>query len=155
MSQIEQKLKSLNITIPEALAPVANYVGFVKTGNQVVISGQLPVENGQLKYVGKVGSEISAEDAKKAARLCALNIISQLKSACDGDLDKVVRCVKLGVFVNAEPNFTDHPIVANGASDLMVEVFAEKGKHARAAVGSGSLPKGVAVEVDAIFEIKE
>lgn len=154
MSKIAEKLKSLNITIPEALAPVANYVGFVKTGNQVVISGQLPIENGQLKYVGKVGTEISAEDAKKAARLCALNIISQVQAACGGDLDKVTRCVKLGVFVNAESNFTDHPIVANGASDLMVEVFGDLGKHARAAVGSGSLPKGVAVEVDAIFEVK-
>lgn len=154
MSKITEKLKSLNITIPEALAPVANYVGFVRTGNQVIISGQLPIENGQLKYVGKVGTEISAEDAKKAARLCALNIISQVQAACGGDLDKVTRCVKLGVFVNAEPNFTDHPTVANGASDLMVEVFGDLGKHARAAVGSGSLPKGVAVEVDAVFEIK-
>ena len=143
MSKIEEKLASLGITIPQAAAPVANYVGFVKTGNQVVISGQLPLENGELKYVGKVGSQISAEDAKKAARLCG------------GNLDKVARCVKLGVFVNAEASFTDHPAVANGASDLMVEVFGDAGKHARAAVGSGSLPRGVAVEVDAIFEIRD
>ena len=155
MSKIEEKLASLGITIPQAAAPVANYVGFVKTGNQVVISGQLPLENGELKYVGKVGSQISAEDAKKAARLCAINLISQVKSACGGNLDKVARCVKLGVFVNAEASFTDHPAVANGASDLMVEVFGDAGKHARAAVGSGSLPRGVAVEVDAIFEIRD
>ncbi|MSP33643.1 MAG: RidA family protein [Rickettsiales bacterium] len=155
MSKIDQKLTSLGITIPEAAAPVANYVGFVKTGSQVIISGQLPLENGELKYVGKVGSQISPEDAKKAARLCAINLISQVKSACGGNLDKVVRCVKLGVFVNADATFTDHPAVANGASDLMVEVFGDAGKHARAAVGSGSLPRGVAVEIDAIFEIKE
>ena len=155
MSKIEEKLASLGITIPQAAAPVANYVGFVKTGNQVVISGQLPLENGELKYVGKVGSQISAEDAKKAARLCAINLISQVKSACGGNLAKVARCVKLGVFVNAEASFTDHPAVANGASDLMVEVFGDAGKHARAAVGSGSLPRGVAVEVDAIFEIRD
>jgi len=155
MSKIEEKLTSLGITIPQAAAPVANYVGFVKTGSQVIISGQLPLENGELKYVGKVGSQISPEDAKKAARLCAINLISQVKSACGGNLDKVVRCVKLGVFVNADATFTDHPAVANGASDLMVEVFGDAGKHARAAVGSGSLPRGVAVEIDAIFEIKE
>ena len=151
---IEEKLKSLNISIPQAASPVANYVGFVKSGNQVFVSGQLPLENGELKYIGKVGDEISVEDAKKAARICAINLVSQVKAACEGDLNKVVRCIKLGVFVNAVASFTDHPIVANGASDLMVEIFAEAGKHARAAVGSGSLPKGVCVEVDAIFEIK-
>lgn len=155
MSKIEEKLTSLNITVPQAAAPVANYVGFVKTGSQVIISGQLPFENGELKYIGKVGSQISPEDAKKAARLCAINIISQLRSACNGNLDKVARCVRLGVFVNADATFTDHPAVANGASDLMVEVFGDAGKHARAAVGSGSLPRGVAVEIEAMFEIKE
>jgi enamine deaminase RidA (YjgF/YER057c/UK114 family) len=153
MSKIEEKLKSLGIVVPQALSPVANYVGFVKSGNQIFISGQLPIENGEVKYIGKVGSAVSAEDAKKAARLCALNIISQVKLACDGNLDKVVRCVKLGVFVNAEGNFTDHPAIANGASDLMVEVFGDVGKHARAAVGSGSLPRGVSVEIDAVFQI--
>jgi len=155
MSQINEKLKSLGINIQEPLAPVANYVGFVKSGKQVIISGQLPIENGELKYVGKVGSQISVDDAKKAARLCAINLIAQVKSACDGNLDKVARCVKLGVFVNGDATFTDHPLVANGASDLMVEVFGDAGKHARAAVGSGSLPRGVSVEIDAIFEIKD
>lgn len=154
MSKIEEKLKSLGITLQTPAAPVANYVGFVKSGNIVFISGQLPAENGQMKYVGKVGSQVSADDAKKAARLCAINILAQLKAACDGNLDKVSRCIKLGIFVNADADFTGHPAVANGASDLMVEVFADKGKHARAAVGSGSLPLGVAVEVDAIFEIE-
>jgi len=154
MSKIESKLQSLGITLPTPAAPVANYVGFVKSGNVVFISGQLPLENGKLQFVGKVGEEISAEDAKKAARLCAINILAQLKVACEGDLERAVRCIKLGIFVNGEANFKDHPAVANGASDLMVEVLGDAGKHARAAVGSGSLPFGVSVEVDAIFEIK-
>ncbi len=151
---VETKLSALGIHLSTPAAPVANYVGFVKSGNQVVISGQLPLENGELKYVGKVGIKITTDEAKKAARLCAINILAQLKAACDGDLERVVKCVKLGVFVNAEPNFVDHPAVANGASDLMVEVFGNAGKHARAAVGSGSLPRGVSVEVDAVFEIR-
>lgn len=154
MSKIESKLASLGINLPTPAAPVANYVGFVKSGNQLFVSGQLPIENGEIKYVGKVGSKISVEDAKIAAKLCAINIIAQVKVACGGDLEKVVRCVKLGVFVNGDADFIDHPIVANGASDLMVEVFGDAGKHARAAVGAGSLPRGVSVEVDAVFEIK-
>lgn len=154
MSKIEEKLKLLEITLPTPSAPVANYVGFVKSGNVVFVSGQLPLEAGKLQFIGKVGSEVSAEDAKKAARLCAINILAQLKVACEGDLERAVRCIKLGIFVNGDANFKDHPAVANGASDLMVEVLGDAGKHARAAVGSGSLPFGVAVEVDAIFEIK-
>ncbi len=154
MSKIEEKLSELGIELPTPAAPVANYVGFVKSGNCVFVSGQLPLEAGKLQFVGKVGSEISAEDAKKAARLCAINILAQLKVACEGDLQRVMKCVKLGIFVNGEANFKDHPAVANGASDLMVEVLGDAGKHARAAVGSGSLPFGVSVEVDAIFEIR-
>jgi enamine deaminase RidA (YjgF/YER057c/UK114 family) len=154
MSKIEAKLQSLGIKLPEAAAPVANYVGFVKSGNMVFISGQLPLENGELKFVGKVGNEISAAQAKEAAKICAINILAQLKAACGGDLERVTKCVKLGIFVNAEPYFNDHPAVANGASDFIVEVLGDAGKHARAAVGSGSLPRGVSVEVDAIFEIK-
>jgi|SRR3989338_11465592 len=154
MSKIEEKLKTLGITIPTAATPVANYVGFVKSGKQVFISGQLPLENGKLQYVGKVGAEISIDDAKKAAKLCAINLLAQLKLACDGDIDRVKKCIKLGIFVNSDANFKDHPLIANGASDLMVAALGEAGKHARAAVGSGSLPFGVAVEVDAIFEIE-
>lgn len=120
----------------------------------VFVSGQLPLENGKLQFVGKVGSEISPQDAKLAARLCAINLLAQLKVACEGDLERVVKCVKLGIFVNGDANFKDHPMVANGASDLMVEALGDAGKDARAAVGSGSLPFGVSVEVDAIFEIK-
>jgi len=154
MSKIEEKLSALGIILPTPAVPVANYVGYVKSGDQVFVSGQLPIENGEVKFVGKVGSKISVEDAKKAARLCAINLLAQVKAACEGDLQRVVRCVKLGVFVNGDADFTDHPIVANGASDLMVEVLGDAGKHARAAVGSGSLPRGVSVEIDAIFEIK-
>lgn len=154
MSTVEERLKSLNITIPSPAVPAANYVGFVRSGNQIFISGQLPIENGEVKYIGKVGSQISVEDAQKAARICAINIMAQVKIACDGDLEKVARCVRLGVFVNADPNFTDHPVVANGASDVIAEVFGDAGKHARAATGAGSLPRGVSVEIDAIFEIK-
>ena len=154
MSQIEKNLQTLNITIPQPATPAANYVGFVRSGNQVFISGQLPIEDGQVKYIGKVGSQISLEDAQKAARICAINIIAQVKLACDGDLQKVVKCVRLGVFVNADPEFTDHPLVANGASNLIADVFGEAGKHARAATGAGSLPRGVSVEIDAIFELQ-
>jgi enamine deaminase RidA (YjgF/YER057c/UK114 family) len=152
---IDNRLKELGIKIPDALAPVANYLGSVKSCTQVFISGQLPIENGQIKYIGKVGDTISVEDAKKAARLCAINLVSQLKVACGGNLDLVKKCVKLGIFVNSTPDFIDHPTVGNGASDLMVEIFGEKGKHARFAMGAGSLPRGVAVEIDAIFEIDD
>ena len=154
MSNIEAKLTSLGISLPAAATPVANYVGFVKSGNQVFLSGQLPLENGELKFSGKVGSKVSVDEAKQAAKICAINLLAQLKLACEGDLDRVTRCIKLGVFVNGDADFTDHPAVANGASDLIAEVFGDAGKHARAAVGSGSLPRGVCVEVDAIFEIK-
>jgi len=153
VSNIEKKLTTLGIALPTPAAPVANYVGFVKSGNMVFVSGQLPFVEGKLAYQGKVGSEISVEDAKHAARACAIGILAQLKVACEGNLDRVVRCIKLGIFVNGDANFKDHPAVANGASDLMVEALGDAGKHARAAVGSGSLPFGVAVEVDAIFEI--
>ena len=112
------------------------------------------IADGAVKYVGKLGVDVGVEVGQAAAQLCAINVLAQLKAACGGDLDRVVRCLKLGVFVNATPDFTQHPEVANGASDLIAAVFGDAGKHARAAVGVGSLPRGVAVEVDAIFEIK-
>lgn len=150
---IENKLKELNITLPEAAPPAANYIPYVVSGNMVTISGQLPFLNGEKNFIGRLGDNISIEEAEKGARACGLNIIAQLKQACGGNLDKVVRCVKLGGFVNSTPDFTDHPKVVNGASNLMGDVFGEKGKHARFAVGAVSLPFGVAVEVDAVFEI--
>lgn len=153
MGKIDDKLKELGITVPEPAAPVANYVGYVVTGNLVFVSGQVTLKDGKFEYVGKVGKDFSVEEGAKAARLCAINILSQVKAACGGDLDRVVRCVKLGGFVNATSDFMDHPKVINGASDLMVEVLGDKGRHARFALGAGSLPLNVAVEIDAVFEI--
>jgi enamine deaminase RidA (YjgF/YER057c/UK114 family) len=154
MSNYEKKINEMGITLPSPATPVANYVGFVKANNIVFISGQLPLEGGKLQGIGKVGKDFSADEAKKFAKLCAINILAQLKVACEGNLDRVTKCIKLGIFVNGDADFKDHPVVANGASDLIAEIFGDAGKHARAAVGSGSLPFGVAVEVDAIFEIK-
>ncbi len=154
MGQIDDRLNELNIVLPQPAAPVANYVGYVITGNLVFISGQVTFgPDGNLMYQGIVGDSISIEEAQKAARLCGINILAQLKVACEGDLDRVVRCVKLGGFVNAVAGFENHPMVINGTSDLMVEVFGDKGKHARFAMGAGSLPVNVSVEVDAVFEI--
>ena len=151
--QVDARLKELGIEIKEPAAPVANYVGYVKTGNLVFVSGQVTMKDGKVQYQGKLGASISLEDGQAAARLCAINIVAQLKSACGGDLDRVQRIVKLGGFVNSTPEFTDQPKVINGASDLMVQVFGDKGKHSRAAVSAGSLPLGVAVEVDCVAEI--
>ncbi|MEI9932379.1 MAG: Atu1372/SO_1960 family protein [Rhizomicrobium sp.] len=138
--KIDARLQELNITLPAPPAPVASYVPYVVTGNMVFISGQVTMAADGLKYVGKVGADISLEDGKAAARLCAINVIAQVKAACGGDLDRVKRCVKVGVFVNATSDFTQHPEIANGASDLFQEVFGDAGKHSRAAVGAGSLP---------------
>jgi enamine deaminase RidA (YjgF/YER057c/UK114 family) len=150
--KIAARLAELKIELPKAAAPVANYVPVVITGNHAYLSGQITVWNGELKYVGQLGKEFQVEDGQKAARICGHNIIAQLQAAL-GDLDRVRRCVKLNVFVNSTPNFTDQPKVANGVSDFIAEVFGEAGKHARSAVGVAQLPLGVAVEVDAVFEI--
>ncbi|HLY05251.1 MAG TPA: RidA family protein [Rhizomicrobium sp.] len=150
---IDKRLAELGIVLPTPPAPVASYVPYVVSGNLVTISGQVTLADGALKYVGVVGKDLSLEDGKAAARLCAINVLAQLKAAVDGNLDRVRQCVKLGVFVNAVPEYTQHPEVANGASDLIQEVFGEAGRHARAAVGAGSLPRNVAVEVEAVFEI--
>lgn len=150
--KIDARLAELGITLPQATAPVANYVPYVVSGKLVHISGQITLENGELKFIGKLGKEYDVETGQQAARLCALNLIAQLKSAI-GDLDNVTRVVKLNAFVNSAPEFTDQPKVVNGASDTMVEVFGEVGKHARSAVGVASLPLGVAVEIDGIFEV--
>jgi enamine deaminase RidA (YjgF/YER057c/UK114 family) len=151
--RIEAKLKDLGIDLPAPPAPVASYVPSVKTGNLVFVSGQITMAPEGLKYVGIVGKDLTVDDGKAAARLCAINLLAQVKAACNGDLDRVTRCVKLSVFVNAVPGFTQHPEIANSASDLMVEVFGDAGKHARAAIGAGSLPRNVACEIEAIFEI--
>ncbi|MFC1673075.1 RidA family protein [Pseudomonadota bacterium] len=153
MSTIDARLAELGLTLPEAAAPAANYVPYVQTGNLVVVSGQITLNNGALEYVGRVGEDFSTEQAYEAAKLCGLNLIAQVKAACSGDLDRVKRVVRLGGFVNCTSDFVDQPKVINGASDLMAEVFGNKGKHARAAVGVNTLPLGVAVEVEGMFEI--
>jgi enamine deaminase RidA (YjgF/YER057c/UK114 family) len=150
--KIESRLKDLGIALPTPPAPVASYVPYVVSGNLVFISGQVTIAPDGLKYVGTIGKELSLEDGKAAARLCAVNVLAQVKAAA-GDLDRVKRCVKVTAFVNAVPGFAQHPEVANGASDLFVEVFGDAGRHARAAVGAGSLPRNVAVEVEAVFEL--
>ncbi len=147
------QLNKLGIDLPSPPAPVASYVPFSKTGNLVFVSGQIPITANGVQYIGIVGSDLSVEEGKAAARLCGLNVLAQISAACDGDLDRVIRCVKLSVFVNAVAGFSQHPEVANGASDLMVDIFGAAGKHARAAVGAGSLPRNVACEVEAVFEI--
>jgi enamine deaminase RidA (YjgF/YER057c/UK114 family) len=153
MGTIDKRLKELGIELPQPAKPVANYVGWVRTGNLVFTAGQVPLVNGTVEYKGKAGKDYSVEEAAKAARICAINAVSQLKDACGGDLDRIKRIVKVVGFVNGVPEFTDHPKVVNGASDLFVEVFGDAGKHARSAVGSGSLPLNVVVEVEAVAEI--
>jgi enamine deaminase RidA (YjgF/YER057c/UK114 family) len=150
--KIEARLKELGIELPQATAPIANYVPFTVSGNIVVVSGQVSVRSGKAEFVGKLGAGISISDGQEAAKLCALNVLAHLKVAAGGDLDRVKRVLRLGGFVNCTPEFTDMPQVVNGASDLMVQVFGDAGKHARAAVGVTSLPLGVAVEVEAMFE---
>ncbi len=148
---IDNKLHGLGIDLPQAAAPAANYVPWVISGNQVFISGQLPMEAGKIAVAGRLGDDVSLEDGQRAARLCAINILAQAKAAL-GNLDRVTRIVRLGGFVASADSFTDQPKVVNGASDLMVEVFGDAGRHARAAVGVNALPLGVAVEIDAIIE---
>ena len=152
--KIDARLAELGMNIPSPGEPAGNYVGYVVTGNLAFLAGQVPVENGVRKFIGKLGRDISIEDGQKAAELAAINMLARLKGACAGDLDRVVRCVKLVGFVNATPDFGDHPKVINGASDLVVKVFGDAGRHARSAVGMGSLPFGVAVEVEGVFEIR-
>ena len=150
---VAARLAALDITLPEPAKPVASYVSFVQTGNLVHISGQLSNDaSGGIK--GTVGVDVTPEQASAAARLCAINLIAQINAAVDGDLERVVRIVKLGGFVQAGPGFTAIPAVINGCSDLMVEVFGDAGKHARSAVGVYQLPLGFAVEVDAIVEVR-
>lgn len=151
---IHENLQKLGFELPEAAAPAANYVPYVISGNHIFVSGQIPFLNGEKMHMGRLGDTLELEDGVKAAQACALNILGQVNAAIEGDWSHVVRCVKLGAFVNCTSDFTQHPAVVNGASDLMVAVLGEAGKHARFAVGAPSLPLGVAVEIDAVFEIK-
>ncbi len=149
----ETKLETLGISLPSPAAPAANYVPYVISGNLLIISGQVPLGPDGLEYQGKLGEDYDVAIGQAAARLCAVNILAQAKAAL-GELDRITQMVKITGFVNATPEFGDHPAVINGASDLLVDVLGDRGKHARAAVGMSSLPFGVAVEVDAIIEFK-
>jgi len=150
---IDKKLTDLGITLPTPAAPIANYVATVRSGNLITVSGQLCFgDEGKLVATGQLGGAVSLEDGQKAARACAINLIAQVKAAV-GDLDKMVRVVRLGGFINSAPGYADGPKVMNGASDLMVEVFGDKGRHARSTVGVSALPAHAAVEVEGLFEV--
>ena len=149
----EDRLKTLGISIPTPAKPVANYVGWVQTGNLVFTAGQIPDDNGKLTQTGVLGRDVTKEQGQAAARQAAINVIAQIKDACGGDLSRVRRIVKLTGFVACSHDFTDHPFVVNGASNLMVDVFGDAGRHARSAVGVPSLPLNACVEVEAVVEI--
>ena len=153
-SRIESRLRELNVELPQASPPVANFVPCVRAGALLFVSGQIPAWNEQLRHVGQVGGQVSLEEARAAARVCALNVLAHAREFL-GDLDRVERVVEVRGFVNAVAGFTQHPPVVNGASDLFVEVFGEAGRHARFAVGVASLPAGVAVEVAAVLAVRE
>jgi len=153
MNTIEERLAAEGIALPDAPAPAANYVPFVKTGNLIVISGQLPFVDGKCQFLGRLGDTVDVEAGIQSARLCAVNLLANLKVACGGDLSKVTRVVRLGGFVAATPEFEQHPAVVNGASDLMASIFGDLGAHARAAVGVASLPLGASVEIEGMFEV--
>ena len=150
---ITDRLAELGVTLPDAPAPAANYVPFVRSGNLVHVSGQ--IANGQDGFiVGKLGADMSTEDGAAAAKTCAISLLAQVRAACDGDIERLVRVVKLTGFVNSTADFVDQPKVINGASDFLVEALGDRGRHARSAVSAASLPFGVAVEIDGIFEIE-
>ena len=150
---IEGNLAKLGITLPVPAAPVANYIAYNIVGNLLVVSGQIPFVDGKVAFTGKVGGAVSIEQGQEAARVCFINLVAQVKAACGGDLDRVKRVVRLGGFIAAGPDFTQHAVVMNGASDLAVAVFGEAARHARSTIGVPSLPADAAVEVEGMFEI--
>jgi len=154
MSEVEAKLNEMGVTIPDAPTPAANYLPFTQSGSLVFVSGQVPFVDGKLQVTGTVGADASLEDAQGQARICAINLLAQLKVACGGDLDRVTQVVKLGAFVASADDFHSQPTVVNAASNLMVDAFGEAGRHARFAVGTNALPLGCLVEIDGIFEIR-
>ncbi len=151
--RIETKLAELGFTLPRPMAPIANYVPYVVTGHLVVVSGQVPAVDGRIAVTGKVGVELSVEQGQHAARLCFINVLVHLKAACGGELDRVRRVVRLGGFIASPPDFSQHALVMNGASDLAVSVFGDSGRHARTTIGVPALPADAAVEVEGTFEI--
>ncbi|WAJ30869.1 RidA family protein [Antarcticirhabdus aurantiaca] len=154
MSQtIAERLDAAGVTLPDAAAPVANYVAYVLYGSLLQTSGQLPLDGGKVAVTGKLGGAVSVEEGQKAARFCAINILAQAKAALGGDLGRIKRLLKLTIFVSSAPGFTEQHKVANGASDFLVEILGDAGRHARSAVGSPSLPLDAAVEIEALFEV--
>jgi enamine deaminase RidA (YjgF/YER057c/UK114 family) len=151
---VAARLAELGISVPQAPAPVANYIGYNQIGKLVVVSGQIPLVDGKIAVTGKVGAGVSVEQAQQAARICFVNLLAQLMAATGGDLDKVKRVVRLGGFIASPPEFTGHAQVMNGASDMAVAVFGEKGRHARTTIGVPSLPGDAAVEVEGMFELE-
>jgi enamine deaminase RidA (YjgF/YER057c/UK114 family) len=151
--RIEQRLGERGIVLPPAMRAMANYVPYTITGRHVWVAGQGPFLDGKLHYNGRLGETLTIDDGRACARIVGLNVLAQVQAACGGDLDKVVRCVKLNGFVNSTADFTQHPEVINGCSELMIEVFGEAGRHARVAVGAPILPMGTSVEIHGLFEI--
>ena len=154
MHLFDENIKNLGLNIPDLPKALANYVPYKIIGKTIYISGQAPVQNGELIYKGKVGSDISIEEGIEAAKLCVINIIAALKTGLEGDWDKLDSFVKLTGYVNCQDNFTEQPKIINGASDMLVEIFGNQGRHARVAGGSNALPLGIAVEIDAIVQLK-
>jgi enamine deaminase RidA (YjgF/YER057c/UK114 family) len=152
--RIDARLSELGLELPVAPTPAAAYVPFVRTGDLVYIAGQVPMRDGKFRWIGKLGADYDVDQGREVAREVAINVLSQLRAALGGDLDRVVRAVKLNGFVNSTPDFTAQPQVINGASELLIAVFGENGRHARSAVGVAQLPFGVAVEIDAVFEVR-
>jgi enamine deaminase RidA (YjgF/YER057c/UK114 family) len=151
--RVDSRLAELGLVLPTPAAAVANYLPYVISGSLVFVSGQLPLVDGKVTVTGRLGADVSLEDGQKAARQCAINLLAQARAAAGGDLDRVTRLVRLGGFVASTPDFTDQPKIVNGASDLMVEVLGDAGRHSRAAVGVASLPLNAAVEIEAVFEL--
>ncbi len=152
-SPIERRLEELGLTLPEIPAPAGNYLPWVRSGELLFVSGQIPMVEGRVVVAGRLGEDVGIEEGQRAARICALNILAQARAALDGDFAGLARCLKLGGFVACTPDFSDQPKVINGASDLIVAVMGDAGRHARFAVGAPALPLGAAVEVEAIFEL--
>jgi len=151
--RVDSRLAELGLILPTPAASVANYLPFVVSGSLVFVSGQLPLVDGKVAVTGRLGADVSLEDGQEAARLCAINLLAQARAAAGGNLDRITRLVRLGGFVASTPDFTDQPKVVNGASDLMVTVLGDAGRHSRAAVGVASLPLNAAVEIEAVFEL--
>ena len=154
MGVVDARLAELGIILPQPMAPMANYVPFVRTGDLVVVSGQVPARDGKIAFTGKVGGGVSVEQGQEAARLSFINVLVHLRTACEGDLDRVVRVVRLGGFISSPADFSQHALVMNGASDLAVAVFGDAGRHARSTIGVPALPGDAAVEVEGMFAVK-